>query len=136
MTQNVFLDRATRPTPELVAKSLKTRAKYWDDLRHHVPRPVVEEWRYYGRTLGWSLKLIAGKRNLCFLTACDGFFTAAFVFGDKAVAAARRSALPPELVRQLASARKYVEGRGIRIEVRSRRALEHAKILLDIKCAS
>lgn len=47
--------------------------------------------------------------------------------------AAKGSRLPAELVQQLLHAKKYVEGRGIRIEVKSRRALEHTKILLDVK---
>jgi hypothetical protein len=52
------------------------------------------------------------------------------------VEAATVSRLPVELVRQLVDARKYAEGRGIRIDVKSRRALENAKILLDVKQAN
>jgi hypothetical protein len=136
MARNAFLDRDTQPTRELLAAALKARLEYWDELRRHVRSPVVEEWKYYGRTYGWSLKLLLGRKNLCFLTVYDAFFAAAFVLGDKGVALARTSRLPPDLIRELVNAKKYVEGRGIRIEVKSRRALAHAKTLLDIKLAS
>ncbi len=79
------------------------------------------------------MKLLRGKRNLCFMTACDGYFTVSFVLGDRAVAAAQESGLPADRVQELINARKYVEGRGIRIQVKSRRAIEISKILIDIK---
>ena len=130
---NVFLDKAHAPTAREFADALKARAAYWHELRQDIAAPVVDEWKYYGKKYGWTLKLLAGKRNLCFVTARDGYFIIAFVFGDKAVQAAAASKLPKDLVQELVDARKYVEGRGIRIEVKSRRALENAKILLDIK---
>ncbi|MEX0737146.1 MAG: DUF3788 family protein, partial [Bacteroidota bacterium] len=86
-------------------------------------------------SFGWTKKLLLGKRNLLFLTVRNGYFVVSFVLGDKAVALALGSSLSEELIRQLVTARKYVEGRGIRVEVKSRRALEQAKILLDIKMA-
>jgi hypothetical protein len=136
MTANVFLDKARAPTPAQIAKTLRVRAKYWNELKAHVAAPVVEEWKYYGKTIGWTMKLLLGKRNLCFVTASDGYFIVSFILGDRAVEAATVSRLPVELVRQLVDARKYAEGRGIRIDVKSRRALENAKILLDVKQAN
>ena len=130
---NVFLDKASKPTAIRLAKALGTRARYWDELKRHVQGPVVEEWKHYGKTIGWTLKLLRGKRNLLFLTACHYHFIVSFVLGDRAVAAAEQSGLPADLVRQLVNARRYAEGRGIRVTVKSRRALEQAKTLIDIK---
>jgi len=132
MSENLFLDKTPRPTPALFAGALGARAKYWDELKAHVPGPVVEEWKHYGKG-GWVLKLFRGKRNLLFVSARRGYFYVSFVLGDKAVAAARQSKLSPALVEELVNARRFAEGRGIRIAVKSRRALEQAKILLDIK---
>ena len=132
MSENVFLDKTPKPTPALFVKALGARAKYWDELKAHVPGPVVEEWKHYGKG-GWVLKLFRGKRNLLFLSARKGYFFVSFVLGDKAVAFAQSSGLEADLLEQLLAARKFAEGRGIRIEVKSRRALEQAKRLLDIK---
>ena len=130
---NAFRDGAQAPTANDLRRVLGTRAAYWRELAEHVA--VVEEWKYYGKTYGWTLKLLAGKRNLCFLTARDGWFVAGFVFGDKAVQAVAASVLPRELVDELLAAKKYAEGRGIRVPVKSRRALASAKLLLGIKHA-
>lgn len=136
MSDNVFLDRALEPARDLVAKALGTRAPYLGELTRHVPGPLTEEWKHYGKTIGWTLKLLSGRRNLCFVVVCRGYFAVSFVFGDKAVRAVEQSGLPPDLVTELVHARRYAEGRGIRIAVKSRRALEHAKTLMDIKHAS
>jgi hypothetical protein len=133
VTGNVFIDKASRPTSALLAETLGARSRYWDELKRYIREPVIEEWKYYGKTIGWTLKLLRGKRNLLFLTASKGSFTVSFVLGDRAVAAAQRSNLPVHLVQQLVDAKRYVEGRGIRIEVKSRRALENAKTLLEVK---
>jgi hypothetical protein len=133
MSPNVFLDKSEPPDPARIAKALGTRAKYLDELKRHAAGPLAEEWKHYGKTIGWTLKLLAGKRNLCFVVVCDGYFAVSFVLGDKAVAAVEKSSLPDEVVKTLVEARRYAEGRGIRIEVKSPRALEHAKMLLDVK---
>jgi len=135
MSENLFLDKIPKPTPALFARALGARAKYWDELKAHVPGPVVEEWKHYGKG-GWALKLFRGKRNLLFVSARRGYFYVSFVLGDKAVALARTSNLDPDLLDELLGARKFAEGRGIRIAVKSRRALEQAKRLLDIKLAA
>ena len=42
---------------------------------------------------GWSLRLKVKKRNIVYLAPCNGCFRVAFIFGDRAVAAARQSDL-------------------------------------------
>ncbi len=57
----------------------------------------------------------------------------AFVLGEKAVQNARTSDLPVHVVEEIDAARKYVEGRGIRVEVRNRDAVGTVKKLSAIK---
>ena len=64
------------------------------------------------------------------------FFLVAFVLGEKAVAAAEKSALPKAVLDMIRSARKYAEGRGIRIEVKRPQDVEHIKKLCEIKMAN
>ncbi len=56
-----------------------------------------------------------------------------FVLGDRAVDAALRSDLPDSLKQQLRDARRYVEGRGVRLTVLSEQDLGAAQALLDIR---
>ena len=136
MAQRVFLDLAVKPTASMLAKALGSRLQYWNALKRHVPGSPVEEWKYYGKSGGWALKLLLGKKNLLFMAPYENSFAVSFILGDKGVALAGQSSLSPELIDRLAHAKKYVEGRGIRIVVSSRNALKQAEILADIKIAS
>ncbi len=130
---NAFLDKAAPPTPARVAEVLGARAPHFDALTAMIPAPRVATWKHYGKTAGWTLKLGAGARNLCFVVVRPRCFTVAFVMGDRAVAAAQASALDDGLKRELANARRYVEGRGIRVLVTSRQSLRQVALLLELK---
>ncbi|HEC02228.1 MAG TPA: DUF3788 family protein, partial [Phycisphaerales bacterium] len=68
-----------------------------------------------------------------FFVPLDGAFNVSFVFGDRAVAAAEKSDLPKDLIETLKNARKYVEGRGFKIEVKGPADVENIKKLVEIK---
>ena len=65
------------------------------------------------------MKVLRKKRNQFFFFPSGSYFTIAFVFGDKAVSAAGESDLPGSLKESLINTRKYAEGRGIRIDVKT-----------------
>ena len=62
-------------------------------------------------------------------------FTVGVVLGDRTVAAANKSSLPATILEEINSARRYAEGRGVRIEVTSAEDLRAIKLLADIKMA-
>ena len=53
--------------------------------------------------------------------------------GEKAVAVVEKSDLPQELITELKNARKYAEGRGLRIDVKSPADVENIKKRVEIK---
>ena len=61
---------------------------------------------------------------------------AVFIFGEKAVAAAEKSALPEFIIDMIRSAKKYMEGRVIRIEVRQQADIKNIEKLVEIKLAN
>ena len=63
-------------------------------------------------------------------------FLAAFVFGDKALAAIRAGKFPPAVMELIASARKYAEGTGVRLEVKGPKDVDVVKKLAAIKVAN
>ena len=94
---------------------------------------LTEDWKFYGQKSGWILKTLRKKRNLFFFVPHKGSFHVSFVFGDKAVAAVEKSDLPQEIITELKNARKYAEGRGLRIDVKSSADVEHIIKLVEIK---
>jgi len=91
------------------------------------------EWKYYGEKYGWNLKLFSGKRNLCFVVPGAGQFTVGFVFGERDAQRVLESNVPQAVKDELAAARQYMEGRGVRVVVREEPQLVPVLQLLAIK---
>ncbi len=139
METNVFMDKSIQPDDSRLAHALGENAIFWEAIKQHIVQKhgeVNEEWKFYNTKSGWTLKVLLKKRNLFFFRPLQGFFRLAFVFGDKAVSAVERSDLPEDIKNELKNARKYAEGRGIRIEVKSQKDVEHVKKLIDIKVSN
>jgi hypothetical protein len=60
----------------------------------------------------------------------------AFAFRDEAVDAVQNSSLPKSIKDELRNAKKYVEGRGVRLEVRTKADVSNVMMLVDIKLAN
>ena len=136
MSSSVFTDRSTKPDAAQLAGALGAAAPIWSELRHHFETeygPLVEEWKFYSKKSGLTMKTLWKKRNLFFLTPLDGYFRLGFVFGDRAVAAVEASDLSDEMKQELRDARKYAEGRGLVLEFRTREDIEPVKTLVEIK---
>jgi hypothetical protein len=62
-----------------------------------------------------------------------GFLAMAFVFGYKAVAVVEKSDLPADMIEELKNAKKYAEGRGLRLEIKNRAMVKNILKLIRIK---
>lgn len=136
---SVFLDKAKPPTAEAVDEVLGAAAPSWARLRDGLAArfgKLAEKWGYSGKAYGWSLKLAQGKRTVCYLIPNAGAFVVAFALGEKACAAARASGLPAAVKEVVAGAKKFVEGRAVRLEVRRAKDLDAILELAVIKMAS
>jgi hypothetical protein len=136
MAASVFEDKATMPDDKMLANALGKSNRLWQEIKKHLKAEygeLIEEWKFYGRKSGWVLKTLRKKRNLFFFIPLEGSFQVSFVFGEKAVVAVEKSGLPQELITELKNARKYAEGRGLRIDVKNSADVEHVKKLVEIK---
>ena len=108
----------------------------WVDLTSRLSRsfgPLAPEWKYYGAKQGWVQKLVMKKRNLLFLIPKEKYFRIGMVFSDKAVDAMQKSDLPGRIINEVANAKKYAEGRGLRIDVHTQKDLSHIETLVELK---
>jgi hypothetical protein len=136
MALSIFDEKSRQPNDGDLAKALGKTKGFWDDLKDHVAKeyePVTEEWKYYGQKYGWSLRLVRKKRTILYLIPCKGYYLAAFVLGDRAVQAARKSKLPESIIKIINEAKRYAEGTGFRVPVKKRQDLESMKKLAAIK---
>ena len=136
MYQSAFTEREHEPDSELLGKILGASHPLWQEIKEHLNQTfgeIVEEWKFYGLKSGWVLKMLKKKRNLFFFIPMQSFFVISFVFGDKAVNQILETDFPDEIKSAIRNARKYVEGRGLPIEVRSEDEVEQVKTLVEIK---
>ena len=100
--------------------------------------PLEEKWSFSQKTNHWALQLKEKKkkRTVLYLIPLPGCFQAAFALGEKACAAAQASRLPAAVLDIIEQAPRYPEGRGVRLDVRSRKDVEHVKAIAAIKMAN
>ena len=121
MAMSAFDDKAVPPADDAVRAVLGVAVPLWTELRAAIAAahaPIECEWVWGGKPYGWSLRLRRKKRAVLYLTPCDGYFRAAFALGEKAAGAAPAAGLAAHLLRAIDEAPRYVEGRGLRLEVR------------------
>lgn len=132
----LFIDKSKQPNDAMLSASLGSSYGIWKEILTSVVEefgPVVGEWKYYGTKIGWTMKLLVKKRNLFFFSPYNGYFILSFVFGDKSVKEVEKSALSERIKSDLRNARKYAEGRGLRLEVKKRSQIHTILKLVAIK---
>ena len=136
MAVSAFNDKLVKPDNKKLSETLGKTYEYWAEIITSLEEEhgeLTEEWKYYGQKSGWILKLLRKKRNLFFFNPQKKFFVIGFVFGDKAVAEVEKSDLPIDMIDELRNARKYAEGRGLRVEIKKKDSVKHVLKLAGIK---
>ena len=139
MTLSAFDDKLKPPQSRQLAATLGSAFVFWNELKAMIETrfgPVSFEWGFSSKTTGWGLRVKSEKRTILYLTPCEGYFLASFALGEKAVKAANLSDLPATVLKIIESAKKYAEGRGVRLEVRSARDVRNVEKLAVIKLAN
>jgi hypothetical protein len=130
------MDKYVEPDDKRLAEALGVKNQLWEALKKHLSENydnILEEWKFYGQKHGWTLKVKQKKRTIFYLIPFEDAFKISFVFGDKAVAVAEKSDLPKHLITALKNARKYMEGRGLQVDIERLEDIENIKKLVEIK---
>ena len=127
------------PTEEELVAMLGSAYAHWKDLKKRIASqftPLSIGWGFSSKATGWGLRLKQEKRAVLYMTPCKGYFLASFALGEKAVKAAKTNGLPASVQSVIDNARKYAEGRGVRLEVRNARDVQNIEKLAQIKMAN
>jgi len=129
-------DKTKRPDDDILKAALGKTFQIWRGIRKEIEKeifPLTEEWKYYGGKSGWNLKIFHKKRNLFFIAPYNNYFQIAFIFGDKAAAEIEKSNMPESIKEELKNAKKYTEGRGLRLVIKKKKDAEILPGLVKIK---
>ena len=67
MNHRMFVNRADKPDDRRLQEALGKSAVLWKKIRQHIEDKygrTDEEWKHYGASSGWTLKVLLNKRNL------------------------------------------------------------------------
>jgi len=136
MDNSFFTDKNQVPTEDELKMALGSTYSLWNHLREYVHSlypAVTDEWGFPGAKYGWSYRVKDSKRVILYLLPRDGYFKAAFNFGNKASEAILNSTISEKIRKDLGEARVYAEGRGIRIDVKDESLLNDIELLIRAK---
>ena len=139
MSPNAFINKPKQPTNAELAAALGPAKAAWDQLLADLAQEYganVREWNSYSLKAGWSLRVKRKARTIVWLAPCPGAFRVAFILGDKAVLAAQEAKLPKHILKIINEVKKYAEGTGVRLEVKSSKDIATLKKLAAIKLAN
>ena len=139
MVLSAFDDKSEKPQAADLQGMLGRSSVHWDRLIAHIESeyaPLDKTWNFAGAKWGWSLRLKQKKRTVLYMTPCNRHFLVGLALGEKAVKAAHARPLPSSTLAIIDEAKKYAEGRGIRVEVRNTKDLAVAKDLASVKMAN
>jgi len=136
---SVFDDKSKPPLDDDLTATLGCTFVFWNELKRPIASrfaPPSIEWGFASKKTGWGLRLKREKRTILYMTPCKGYFMASFALGEKAVEVAHESDLPVSVLEVIDNAKKYAEGRGVRLEVRSAEDVRNVEKLAVIKMAN
>ena len=139
MAASIFSDKTIQPSSTALDAALGKSSVFLIDIEQHILDQfgsLSHEWKFYSKKAGWTLALVHNGRRLFHLIPQTGRFIAVFTLGDRAVSIVKESSLPIAVKSDIASARKYVEGRSLRCEVNTSADAGIVKQLVVIKLSS
>lgn len=131
MAESIFDDKKIVPDDDALAAALKGGKSLWDKLI--VLSGGSGEWKFYKKAAGWTYPVKQGKRTLFHMMPKEGWLRLTFVYGERAVEAAKSAGLPEQVLNDLLQATAYAEGRSVNVDIRSEADIAIAQKLLQLK---
>ena len=133
---SIFPDKTKRPTCHDLIEKLGPTHHFWlqiqDFVYYKYPNGLAE-WNYPGKKYGWSYRIKDKRRAIIYFSPRENYFKIAFVLGQKAYDNIMNSEISMSIKDELKQAKKYAEGRGIRIDVLDNSNIAEIKKLVEIK---
>ena len=139
MALSAFDDKTSPPKRAALMRVLGRAGVHWDALLAGVKNdyaPVTTEWGFAGAKWGWSLRVKQGKRNIVYLTPCDGHFLAGTALGKKAVQAALEGRAPARHKKAIEDAPQHTQQYRLYLLPVGKKDLAAALRLVAVKVAN
>ncbi|MCX7025203.1 MAG: DUF3788 family protein [Spirochaetes bacterium] len=91
-----------------------------------------QEWKYYNRRYGWTLKVIRKKKAFLWMTPYNGYFHLGFSLRKAEKAEFAAEALPEKTRRVIADAKEFPEGFAVRFTVTDEKSFREVFALVEL----
>jgi len=136
MEQLVLTNKDEFPTEEIIFSHIGRTKTHWIIIFEHIHNnypEFSEEWRYYKDGNSWLLKVTRKSKTICWVSVVKGKFKMTFYFTDRAEPVIIDSTISNELKEQFKNGKYFNKIRGLTITFSSKKDVEYAKTLIDIK---
>lgn len=133
---SIFMDKLIVPNIDELKDKTGPLYPLWNELKDYIYSKYPEgreEWNFPGKKYGWSFRIKDKKRAIMYFLPREGYFKVAFVFGQKAYDVILKSDIHQSIKDDLINAKKYAEGRGVKIEIMSPDIIPDIRFLIGIK---
>jgi len=136
MATSIFDNKEIVPNDEDLENILKSSLGAYNKLMSYLENeyaPLINEWKFYSKKAGWTLRISNKKRNLLFLSPNEDYFLVTVNMGVKVSKMVLDSDVSDNTKDLIKQAKIYAEGTGVIIEVRNEEDLEDIKTILNIR---
>lgn len=138
MDISIFPEKSNKPGDAGLAEALGKTFTYWKAIEEYVlsKMPAAKrEWYFFSAKYGWGFRIKDTKRAIIYLGPRKKHFIVTMVFGQKAYDKIIESSVDNSIKEDLKASKVYMEGRGVRIEIKTKSLLKDIETLIDIKMA-
>ncbi len=132
---HAFIGRRAHPSVKDLAATLGDSLETWKELTVWLTGKAIstKEWYSFSPKYGWALRPKLKSRTILYMAPCAGCFRVSLILGARVVAAARARDLPKAVLKEIAGARRYAEGTGVRFLVKTAEDVVSVRTLVEIK---
>ena len=136
MATSIFDNKEIVPNDEDLENVLKSSFDAYNNLISYLENEygqLTNEWKFYSKKAGWTLRISGEKRNLLFLSPNEDYFLVTVNMSVKVSKIVLDSDVSDDTKTMIKEAEVYTEGTGILVEVRTEEDLKDIKTILDIR---
>jgi len=136
MPTSIFDNKEIVPNDEDLEDVLKSSLDTYNKLISYLENnygQLTNEWKFYSKKAGWTLRISNKKRNLLFLSPNEDYFLVTLNMGVKVSKMVLDSDVSDNTNELIKEAKVYAEGISILVEVRNEEDLEDIKTILNIR---
>lgn len=136
MEKHVLGDKDVFPEDEVVFSHIRQTKSLWISLFELIDTDYPDfsrEWRYYKDGNSWLMKVTRKTKTICWVSVIEKGFSTTFYFNDRAEEAIQASTISAELKESFINGKRYGKIRGMTIQFKNKKDIEHARTLIDIR---